>query len=164
MFTAVTGAPITETGECSDCVTVSGVVVGTIVPTTLIPTNQTATGTGVNSRRAPLTSIPEATVMPRAPKAVPLAEPNPNDQEAFMITMLKSNPTKIGISPLPQQIQDWTIKLTIDGKPVETPIGVTGLWFPWPKKAQNFQMTGMSGCTGVFIVVCIVSCHHRCHD
>jgi hypothetical protein len=52
---------------------VSGVVVGTAVPSNLIPTNQTASfSDGANNKRAQLTSMPRATLMPRAPNPVPL--------------------------------------------------------------------------------------------
>jgi hypothetical protein len=60
----------------------------------------------------------------------------------------------IGISPSDNQLKKWTLPLQINGKTVNTPIGVTGLWYPWPKAAKNYKMEGMSGCTGVIIVVC----------
>lgn len=155
------------TATCSDCVTISDVVVGTAVPTDLIPTNQTAdytaTDDNTNNKRAPLTAFPAATLMARAPKAVPLAEPDANGQERFMEEIRESitaDDAKIVIVPSKNQLAKWTIPLKSpkDGKTVNTPIGVTGVWYPWPAKAKNFKMVGMHGCTGVLIVVsCLAS-------
>ncbi|TVY39833.1 hypothetical protein LSUB1_G002573 [Lachnellula subtilissima] len=143
------------TAKCSDCVTVSGVVVGTVVPSTF--TDPTASFLDdTNNKRAQLTAVPRQTLLPRAPKAVPLAEPDPKDQENFMLGIKDSieftSGNNIGIFPTERQLQKWTIPLQINGKTVNTPIGVTGVWYPWPNSAQNYKIVGMSGCTAVLIV------------
>lgn len=159
-------ATITFT-TCSDCTTISGVIVGKILPTDLIPTNETAsylgTGasdTGVNNKRAPLTHLPRATLMPRAPQATafPLAQPSDYpSQEDFMLEIRNSIVEGLDITPSAQQLANWKIPLQIDGKTIQTPIGITGFWHPWPEEPQNYKMVGMSGCTGVIIVVCLPS-------
>ena len=133
----------------------SGVVVGTAVPSNLIPTNETAAlySTGANNKRARPNHMPQATLMPRAVEEVPLAEPNPNDQEGFVMNVLQ-DAKKINISPSKNQLASWTIPLQIDGKIVNTPIGLTGVWVPFSNNPMNYKMVGMSGCTAVFIVVC----------
>lgn len=149
---------------CFNCTTVSGVVVGMVSPTDLIPTNETASyldigssDTGVNNKRAPLTHMPRPTLMPRAPKAIPLAQPETGEgkQEEFM-AVIKNNiveDNKLDITPHEKQLASWKIPLVIDGKRVETPIGITGIWHEWPEEPRNYKMVGMSGCTGVIIVV-----------
>ena len=145
---------------CSGCITVSGVIVGTSVPTTLIDSNEvTLSSPLLDNKAAQLTHIPLATLMPRAPpKAVPLLEPGRN-QGAFMEKLYNSipgyPPLAIPIVPTPEQIEGWHIPLTIDGKTVSTPIGITGQWYPWESMPNNYKLMGMSGCTAVLIVVCI---------
>ncbi|KAF3770871.1 hypothetical protein M406DRAFT_67232 [Cryphonectria parasitica EP155] len=154
---------------CSDCITASGVIIGTSVPTTLVPDDSTASGAAASGsaasgsaagtgsavdKRAELAHVPRATLLSRAPEAQPLAEPNPGGQEDFMETIRSSDSTQaIGIVPSKDQLKNWSITLQIDGKNVQTPIGVTGVWTPWPKEPTNFKMVGMHGCTGVLIVV-----------
>jgi len=152
---------------CSDCVTVSGVVVGTVVPTDLIPTNETASylgtgasGTGVNNKRAPLTHMPWATLMPRALQSIPLAQPNNGQSQADFMLQLEASiddhdGSSLYIIPSEYQLANWKIPLQIKGKIIQTPIGITGYWYPWPGEAKNYKMVGMHGCTGVIILVCL---------
>jgi hypothetical protein len=164
--TDVSATITTVTYACSDCVTVSGVVVGTTVPTDLIPTNETASyfdigasDTGVNNKRALLTDMPRATLMTRAPQPIPLVDPDQNEpkaQEKFMLQIkdsIKDFDDILQISPSPDQLANWRIPLQIDGQTVQTPIGITGFWYPWSAEAKNYKMVGMGGCTGVIIVV-----------
>lgn len=165
--TDVTEISVTRTfATCSNCATVSGVIVGIDVPTDLIPTNETAPylGTGasdtdVNNKRAPLTHMPQPTLMPRAPQAIPLAQPESGEgkQEEFMYAIKDSieEDNIFVITPQDEQLASWKITLQINGKKVETPIGVTGIWYEWPKEPTNYKMVGMHGCTGVIIVVCL---------
>lgn len=135
-------------------------IIGTSVPTTLVPESQletdstSATTTAVDSKRGLRAALPAVTLAARSPALEPLADPSPDNQEDFMYNIWAAEGTlDIGISPSPDQISQWTIPLTIGGKKVNTPIGVTGIWTPWPATATNYRMVGMSGCTAVLIIV-----------
>lgn len=158
---------------CQDCTTLSGVLLATSVPSSLVPSNLTATSVppslvvssltttengGTNNKRVP-TLIPRVLNEPQ-----PLLEPDPGlgdkAQEEFMKTLYNAidtnqpNNEAMRTTPTDQQLSTWQIPLPQDkGNSINTPIGVTGVWYSFGNTPQNWGMMGMSGCTGVLIVV-----------
>lgn len=53
------------------------------------------------------------------------------------------------ISPDPSQYESW--KIVYGNQNI--PIGATGVWFPFEGEKKSFTMQGLTGCTGIIVVV-----------
>lgn len=90
----------------------------------------------------------------------PLDKPRSADgnkaQEYFIRRLKNSIPddseNNIIIVPSIRQLDKWRVK---DRKGTPVPIGVTAEFFPFLDTPQTYKMQHLSGCTAVFVVVCI---------
>lgn len=121
----------------------------------------TSSSLGSKSKRVQLPHLPRATLLPQAPGSMPLDNPPRGDVERLMRNLVDKMPKRnvIGIYASKKQIKGWRIPLTIEEKIVSTPIGITAKWVKFGKAPFNYEMPNLSGCTAVFIVVCI---HRSC--
>ncbi|KAI1084833.1 hypothetical protein F5B20DRAFT_222811 [Whalleya microplaca] len=141
-----------KTPTCKNCKTVNGIVAPKATPSV-------KPGDEVNGD-PDLTNI----FGKRAPEAVPLlttsdinkVDGQPDEVSLFdlLLSMAPDNSDNdIDITPTDQQVTSWVI----DG----TPVGATGMWYEFGKTPQVWKMRGLSGCTGIIIMVSLFSLQPR---
>lgn len=81
----------------------------------------------------------------------PLASPASDSAEDFekFIDAIYDDATRLQIVPSDEQTSSWTVEV---GR-ATIPIGATAVWFPFGNTPQNYQMSGLTGCTAIIAVV-----------
>lgn len=119
---------------CTDCSTVSGVLIAISVPTTLATMD--------------VECLYKRSLMQRddPTKPMPLVTPNPNygvDFQTKFINRLQKaidfhSDGNIPISPRPIQLTSWKFQ--------NIPIGATGFYYSFGTEPKTWKMQGLSGC------------------
>lgn len=159
---------------CSDCTTIDGVPLASIASTDIIVLSysgssfsdvEIAARTAAPSTPTTIATAPRIAIVKRAsgdgitptyPLLYPDEDEGVNAQRNFVRRLKRSvgdnSDNNIAIVPSNRQLSSWFIR---DRQNKRVPIGVTSEFFSFGSRPKTWKMVGMTGCTAVFIAVCI---------